>query len=222
MHSSTSAHSSDDAGSSPLLLTVPGLGNSGPDHWQSRWEKELPHCRRVDLGLWDKPQRNMWISKLGIAIAEASQPVFIVAHSLGCHALAWWAQHERPAYANPVAGALLVAPPELDSGAVDQRLMPFAPSPLGILPFPSIVVASGNDPYIDINRARRLASFWGSDFADAGHVGHINAESGLGHWDFGLFLLDRLLGRNGGVGAYRHLTERQAPEAALPLGGTIF
>jgi len=197
MPASTNPKSAALSENSASTLIVPGLGNSGPDHWQTLWEQELPDCRRVELGLWDRPHRNLWITKLGIAIRQAQRPVFIVAHSLGCHALAWWAQQEKPTYANKIAGALLVAPPELDSGTVDPKLLAFAPTPLGILPFPSIVVASGNDPYIDMNRARRLAFFWGSDFADAGHVGHINAESDLGQWDFGLFLLDRLIRRAG-------------------------
>ncbi|TNE42493.1 MAG: alpha/beta hydrolase [Sphingomonadales bacterium] len=197
MPASTNPESAALSENSASTLIVPGLGNSGPDHWQTLWEQELPDCRRVELGLWDHPHRNLWITKLGIAIRQAQRPVFIVAHSLGCHALAWWAQQEKTSYADKIAGALLVAPPELDSGMVDPRLIAFAPTPLRILPFPSIVVASGNDPYIDIDRARRLAFFWGSDFADAGHVGHINAESDLGHWDFGLFLLNRLIGRAG-------------------------
>src|SRR3546814_9906144 len=47
-------------------------------------------------------------------------------------------------------------------------------------PFPSILVASRNDPYISFGRARLLAQFWGSRFADAGEAGHINADSALG------------------------------------------
>jgi predicted alpha/beta hydrolase family esterase len=179
----------------PLILIVPGLDGSGPRHWQTLWERELPGSARVDLGSWHKPHRNSWVNRLNLAIREAGRPVVLVAHSLGCLAVAWWAQLERPSYGDPVVGALLVAPPEVDVAPLDPRLADFAPAPILPLPFPSIVAASRDDPYMAHARARRLALFWGGQFADAGAVGHINAESELGRWDFGLFLLGRLTGQ---------------------------
>ncbi|MBO9574878.1 MAG: alpha/beta hydrolase [Sphingobium sp.] len=179
----------------PLILTVPGLDNSGPRHWQTLWERELDDCARVDLGSWDRPNRNAWVNTLNHAIHSAGRPVILVAHSLGCLAVAHWAAMERPDYGDPVVGALLVAPPEVDIAPVDARLNGFAPTPILPLPFPSIVAASRDDPYIQAHRARRLALLWGSQFADAGAVGHINAQSEIGRWDFGLFLLSRIAGR---------------------------
>src|SRR3546814_13301348 len=32
------------------ILTVPGLENSGPAHWQSLWEDSDPACTRVEIG----------------------------------------------------------------------------------------------------------------------------------------------------------------------------
>ena len=177
----------------PLVLTVPGLGNSGPEHWQSRWEHDRDDCHRVDLSDWEKPHRNTWVNKLNLAILRADRPVVLVAHSLGCLTVAWWAKYEQPDPAGPVIGALLVAPPEVDFFPVDERLAKFAPTPEEPLPFPSILVASRNDPCMGGRAARRLARTWGSWFADAGDAGHINAESGIGDWPFGKFLLGRLL-----------------------------
>lgn len=178
----------------PLILTVPGLNNSGPTHWQSVWERERDDVARVELGSWARPHRNTWVNQLNLAIRRAGRPVVLVAHSLGCHAVAWWAAMERPAYGDPVIGALLVAPPEVDVAPVDERLKSFGPAPKGPLPFPAIVAASHDDPYIQLHRARRLAQFWGARFADAGAAGHINADSALGAWPFGQFLLRTLLG----------------------------
>ncbi|MBF5089912.1 alpha/beta hydrolase [Novosphingobium sp. NBM11] len=177
----------------PLVLTVPGLNNSGPGHWQTIWEQEFDNCHRVDLGLWDDPLRNTWVNKLNLAIQRADRPVVLVAHSLGCLAVAWWAEYEQPGRDGPVVGALLVAPPDVEERALDRRLTRFAPFPPAELPFPSILVASRNDPYLRFGAARRLATTWGSRFADAGPAGHINAESGLGEWAFGQLLLSQLL-----------------------------
>lgn len=179
----------------PLILTVPGLNNSGPGHWQTLWEAQRPDCQRVDLGIWDRPHRNTWVNKLNLAIRESNRPVVLAAHSLGCLAVAWWAQLEQPEVNGPVIGALLVAPPEVDFFPLDDRLASFAPTPAGKLPFPSILVASHNDPYIGFRTARRLARTWGSSFADAGKVGHINADSDIGEWEFGQFLVETLIRR---------------------------
>lgn len=186
----------------PVILTVPGLANSGPGHWQTLWEQTLPDCHRVDLGLWDDPHRNTWVNKLALAIQRAHEgagrPVVLVAHSLGCHAVAWWAEYERLASGpkgQPVVGALLVAPPDVEHEVRDRRLTRFAPLTAHELPFPAIVVASRDDPYARFGTSRQMAGHWGARFADAGAVGHINAQSGLGEWSFGRLLLNRLLPR---------------------------
>lgn len=178
-----------------LILTVPGLGNSGPTHWQTLWEQQRSDVRRVELGLWDRPHRNTWVNQLNLAIREADRPVVLVAHSLGCIAVAWWVDFEGRNAAKRVVGALLVAPPEVDFFPIDPRLESFAPTPGRKLPFPSILVGSRNDPYMGFRTAQRLAKTWGSRFADAGASGHINADSDIGDWPFGQFLLGQLLKR---------------------------
>ncbi|WP_019515116.1 RBBP9/YdeN family alpha/beta hydrolase [Sphingomonas sp. Mn802worker] len=192
------ARAMSDLAVTPTILTVPGLGGSGPAHWQSLWEKSRPDTRRVDLGMWDRPHRNTWVTKLDQAISSARAPVILVAHSLGCIAVAWWAAMSPQPYGWPVAGALLVAPADVDRANVAAELAPFAPAPKQPLPFPSIVVASGDDPWIDPARAHSLAVDWGSHFVDAGFHGHLNAASGLGRWPEGLELLDRVAAAAGG------------------------
>lgn len=58
----------------PLVLIIPGLNNSGPDHWQTRWERSRRDCQRVDLGMWDRPHRNTWVNKLNLAIRGGGPP----------------------------------------------------------------------------------------------------------------------------------------------------
>ncbi|MFW2830734.1 RBBP9/YdeN family alpha/beta hydrolase [Sphingomonas sp. ID0503] len=182
----------DDRAGAPVVLTIPGLNNSGADHWQTLWERERGDCQRVELGMWADPRRNPWVTKLDHAIASARPPVILVAHSLGCLAVAWWAALSGQPYGAPVAGALLVAPPDVD-GCGGRALGDFAPTPRHALPFPSYLVASRNDPYAAFQRSRDMASFWGSTLIDAGDLGHLNSESGLGNWPEGQALLDGLI-----------------------------
>ena len=182
----------------PTILTIPGLGGSGPAHWQTLWEKSRPDTARIELGMWDRPHRNSWIIKIDQAVSAARAPVILVAHSLGCAALAWWAALSPQPYGWPVAGALLVAPADVDRAGVPTELAPFANVPKQALPFPSILAASHDDPWIALDRAHSLAVDWGSHFVDAGHVGHINAASGLGLWVEGQELLGRVIAAAGG------------------------
>ena len=191
-------HSAFDLSVQPTVLTVPGLGGSGPAHWQTLWEKSRPDTVRIELGMWDRPHRNAWVTNIDQAVASARAPVILVAHSLGCVSVAWWASLSPQPYGWPVAGALLVAPADVDRAGVAAELAPFAPAPKQPLPFPSIVVASSDDPWVTLERAHSLAVDWGSHFIDYGACGHINAASGLGRWPDGLELLDRVIAAAGG------------------------
>lgn len=177
----------------PLVLTVPGVDNSGPGHWQTIWEQRRNDTRRVDLGTWSRPHRNSWVTRLGQAIRTAQAPIVLCAHSLGCLAVAWWAALEGQPFGRPIAGALLVAPPDCDHLDATDRLAGFGPTPKMTLPFPSLLVASRDDPYASHEWSRSIAHYWGSEFVDAGALGHINAASGISDWSDGQALLERLV-----------------------------
>jgi predicted alpha/beta hydrolase family esterase len=175
------------------VLNVPGFGNSPDGHWQSRWEQNYPWFERVDLGLWDNPDRNIWVERLDRAIRSAGRPVILVAHSLGCLAVGWWAAISGQGYRDPVAGALLVAPADPEREDTRACIARFGPLPRTPLPFPSILVASRDDPHASFERSQQFARQWGSHLIDAGQAGHLNAESGLGDWPLGISLVDRLV-----------------------------
>ena len=173
----------------PNILIVPGLGNSGPEHWQTYWEQQYDYPR-VQQHNWDQPIQVDWVQMLEKAVAAVGSDVVLVAHSLGCVTIAHWAgttQHR-------IKGALLVAPADVDRSDMPPEVVNFAPVPLACLPFPSIVVASTNDEYITLERAQELAQAWGSRFVNVGALGHINSESGLGLWPEGHVLLEELVG----------------------------
>jgi uncharacterized protein len=132
-------------------------------------------------------------------VVAAAPPIVLAAHSLGCLAVAWWAELSGQPWGWPVAGALLVAPADVNSRPLAAELADFAPAPRRPLPFPSILVASEDDPWIAPEAARSLAADWGSHFVNAGPVGHINAASGLGWWEEGQELLDRVIRAAGGT-----------------------
>ena len=170
------------------VLILPGLYNSGPDHWQSRWESTNPEFRRVMQDDWERPRCADWITRLDAAILATPDAV-LVAHSSSCALVAHWA---GTAGSGRVRAALLVAPSDPEAASYPAGPTGFAPMPLAQLPFPSIVVASTDDQYVTAERARTFAGAWGSRFVSVGAAGHINSASGLGDWPAGFALLQEL------------------------------
>jgi uncharacterized protein len=171
-------------------LILPGWQNSGPDHWQSRWET-LHGGVRVEQHDWMRPLRGDWIARLEDVLLSQTSPVVLVAHSLGCLLTAAWASHSRNTHW--VKAALLVAPGDAEREELRPVLTSWAPVPLQRLPFPSVLLGSHNDPYCTLERAQTFAQAWGAEFVDYGACGHINTESGLGDWPAGFKILQQLL-----------------------------
>ncbi|MCU0830997.1 MAG: alpha/beta hydrolase [Rhizobiaceae bacterium] len=172
------------------ILIVPGLGNSGPEHWQSRWQARLSTARRMTHPDWDAPSRAAWVAALVDGVGHSGKPVVLVAHSIGVAAVA----HAAPRLAGRVAGAFLAGMSDWNRPEVLPGLThDFAPIPSDPLPFPSILIGSRTDPYCDLDTAGDFANAWGSLFMDAGDVGHINAESGHGPWPEGTMVFARFL-----------------------------
>ena len=167
---------------------LPGYDNSGPDHWQSRWERAHPEYRRVQQRSWTAPVCGEWVAALDEAIVAAATPVVLVGHSLGCLTVAHHARH----HARAVHGALLVAPPNVDDPAFPPLSQGFRPIPRERLPFPSILVGSNDDWYMGEDDARALAQAWGSRFVLLEKGGHINTDAGFGPWPEGERLLAEL------------------------------
>ncbi|WP_334154825.1 RBBP9/YdeN family alpha/beta hydrolase [Tepidimonas sp.] len=161
------------------VLTLPGWLSSGPRHWQTRWEQRHGFVR-VEQHDWLTPRRGDWMARLEDVVGDAVGPVVLVAHSLGCILTAAWAAHSR--HTGRVRGALLVAPGDVEQPDLAAHLPGWAPIVRRALPFPSVLVASRDDPCCRFARAQALAADWGSRFIDAGSRGHLNAESGLGDW----------------------------------------
>ena len=170
------------------ILILPGIGNSGPQHWQSLWEASDARMRRVAQRDWDRPACEDWRAALEAAVAASGPRTLLVAHSLACLLVAHWAARTT----RSVAGALLVAVPDPSGRSFPVEATGFGDVPMQSLKFPSVVVASSDDPYGPPDWAARCANAWGSRLVESGPKGHINAASGLGDWPEGRALLASL------------------------------
>lgn len=170
------------------VLILPGIGDSGPGHWQSLWQQSHPHFQRVVQHDWDQPVCGIWTDVLETTVGHRHGDVLLVAHSLGCLLLAHWARFTR----FTIKGALLVAVPDPEGANFPGAAQGYAPVPDTRFGFPSIVIASSNDPYASLEFSHKCASAWGSRFVNIGAAGHINAGSGYGEWREGLTLLHSL------------------------------
>jgi len=168
-------------------IIIPGLGNSGPQHWQSLWQNTLPNAIRVEQRDWENPHVDEWLQTLDKTLQKAQGDCILIAHSLGVALVAHWAVKF---HSSKVRAALLVSPSDVDSPAhTPDSVRGFAPMPLAPLPFKSLVVASSNDPFVTLDRAEFFANRWQAEFESIGPCGHINADSNLGDWPQGLALL---------------------------------
>jgi predicted alpha/beta hydrolase family esterase len=172
------------------VLIVPDWTGAGPDHWQSRWERNLATARCVQQADWDAPLISDWVERIAEEVAASQRPPVIVAH--GCGVIATVAA--APRIASRLAGAFLVAP----SDFAGRDLWPatdggFVPVPEDPLPFRAKLIGSSTDPFCSVERAQALGAAWGADVSIVAGAGHIDAASGHGPWPeglltFGLFL----------------------------------
>lgn len=170
------------------VLILPGLGNSGEQHWQTVWEKTF-HFSRVIQKEWDSPDIEVWAAHLDEFVKHFDlSKVILVGHSSACALIAYWAEK----YRRTIKGALLVGPSDSEADSYPLGPVGFTPMPLNRINFPTITVASSNDDYVTVERAIHFAGCWGSELVLVGNKGHINSSSNLGMWEEGLELLKKL------------------------------
>ncbi|CAN5664161.1 alpha/beta hydrolase [soil metagenome] len=184
MSADTNPSPQNDPTHSPKLrvLQLPGWQGSGPDHWQTLWERKYGD-ERVDQHDYVWPRRGDWMSRLDECVQQSGQPVALVAHSLGCQLVASWAAHTQQGHR--VACAMLVAPPDTERADMPPNLAGWRHIERRAFLFPSMVVASTNDPYCSPERSGEMASNWGSEYVVVGAIGHINSQSAIGDWPAG-------------------------------------
>jgi predicted alpha/beta hydrolase family esterase len=93
-------------------------------------------------------------------------------------------------------GAFIVAPPAEHALrgliGIDEAFNPVTRDPL---PFPSLLIASSNDPCATLEESADMALSWGAHLVEAGEAGHINTDSGHGPWPEGMLRFAGFLSR---------------------------
>ena len=124
-------------------LIVPGLGNSGPEHWQTFFENSSYNFKRIIQQEWDAPACNDWVTTIEKSVSDYDPAtVILIGHSLGCTTIAHWANR----YKKKIKGALLVAPSDVEAQEYTFPAKGFSPTPTEKINFKTIVVASEDDP----------------------------------------------------------------------------
>ena len=167
------------------ILMVPGWGNAGPGHWQSRWARGLKTATRVEQADWDTPEIGNWVEQIVAVVTAGTRPAIIVAHGCGVIAVAAAAPRLDK---TRLAGAFLVAVPDLDPGR--DTIWPanaggFTPLPMRRLPFPAKLIGSSTDPFCRVERTQEIGLAWGADTSIIAGAGHLNTASGHGPWPEG-------------------------------------
>ena len=174
----------------PQVLILPGLDNSGPEHWQSRWEKLHPEYRRVEQADWERPNLEDRVDNLQIAVENSRRPG---GPQPGSGSLEQ-SELRHPAKSRKVKRGITGIPQRRRLSRAytgDHTFIRFHATGAP-LPFLSIMLYSEDDPYVSPERARYFGEARGSRIESVGARGHINHNSGLGDWPEGQKLLSEL------------------------------
>jgi predicted alpha/beta hydrolase family esterase len=175
-------------------VIVPGIWNSGPDHWQTLWQDGRAAddglVVRIEPSSWSEPDVDDWVAAITRAVTASDEPPVLIAHSLGVLAVtAWLRESGRPA----VAGVFLVAPPDPEASGFPSVAAGFTAPTVGEdgarAEVPARMVVSDDDPYCSVDRAVAFAGAIDAEVVRVGALGHVNVDSGIGPWDAGRVLL---------------------------------
>ncbi|MBL4899711.1 MAG: alpha/beta hydrolase [Colwellia sp.] len=182
------------------IVFVPGYGNSINGHWQEIWYKEFKDSYWVEQDDWENPDCVDWVETLNLLIQSLEGPILLVTHSLGGSTVVEWSKK----YTANVLGAFLVAVPDVQSVNFPEEISGYQTPPLEKLPFPSLVLASTDDPYSKLDRTKYFAKTWGSELISIGNLGHVNTDSNIGKWSEGKNQLNKFIGSLDTSGSNRY------------------
>ncbi|WOT04374.1 RBBP9/YdeN family alpha/beta hydrolase [Shewanella youngdeokensis] len=174
------------------IVFVAGYGNSTKGHWQHSWSQKVSDSYNsywVEQADWDNPNCADWIDALNVLVQSLQGPILLVSHSLGGSTIVEWSHKYAATGAANVLGAFMVAVPDVNSEHFPKAITGYGDAPSVKLPFPSLMLASTNDPYATLASTQKMVKQWGCRLTVMGELKHINAESNLGLWPEGYQLL---------------------------------
>lgn len=174
------------------LILVPGAPPSDR-HWIARWWRNLSTAKLVTPPPGVQDLSAEWHAELLAAVSACTRPRVVIGHGLGATLTA---AAGNALAQMPVAGAVLVAPHDVDAaahlGANADTAAESGFSPPG---FPILCIAPRNNPHCRFARAEAMAAALEAQLVDAGDTGTLDDASGHGPWPEGLLRLGRFLKR---------------------------
>lgn len=167
-------------------LFVPGRVPALHRSWHLNCTQRGMKCDRLDLGNWNDPTAGKWTIRLDLAIARSDEPVILVTHDVACFAVPWWAALASSERTAQIAAVVFVAPPDLDALHVEARFRPLGRFPCTPLPFPSVIIASADDPDASLAYSESLAERLGASVQNAGPAGRLNGFLRDDRWEHAL------------------------------------
>lgn len=166
------------------VLLLHGWGGSDFPHWQS-WlageiAKDYGTVKFLKFSDFNMPKLDVWMDELQLAL-EDFQPDIVVCHSL---ANTLWMHLCNTQTLKEIQKLYLVAPPTLSCKI--EELQEFFPVEISqnLYAQNTLLIASTNDPYMDIEEAKSLAKALNIPMKIVENAGHINADSGYGQWQW--------------------------------------
>lgn len=164
------------------ILILHGWGGSDTPHWQAELAAAVAqNYGTVSFPLLDNchfPSKNRWMKQVK-AILEEFKPDTVICHSLANTLWFWLSFEEIPT----VRRLFLVSPPSLTTEV--ETIKTFFPCnlPDTLHAKEVTMIVSDNDPYINLEEARKIADHFGITPIVLHHAGHINTDSGHGKWE---------------------------------------
>ena len=164
------------------VLILHGWGGSDAPHWQAELAAEIAkNYGTVSFPLLDNchfPSKNRWVKQVKNILQEF-KPDTVVCHSLANTLWFWLCKEEIES----VQRLFMVSPPSLTT--TEATIKTFFPCevPETLHAKEVHMIVSDNDPWVEMQEAKEIATHFDIPFTVIKNGGHINEESGYGKWE---------------------------------------
>ncbi|RLA59102.1 MAG: serine hydrolase family protein [Epsilonproteobacteria bacterium] len=165
-------------------LILHGWGGSDAPHWQAELASEIAkNYGTVCFPLLDNchfPSKNRWLKQVK-TILKDFKPDTVVCHSLANNLWMWLCAEDDMI---EVKRLFMVSVPSFDTKEKTIKSFFPCPKPRNIYAKEVHLIVSDDDPWVELDETKDIASYYKSSFTTLEKSGHINADSGYGKWEF--------------------------------------